>query len=286
MQPAVSVGVPVHNGARFLRNCLECLRLQTFSGIEVLIFDNASTDATEAIARDFVARDPRFSYFRQTENKGPVKNFADVLQVARRPYFLWRAADDLSDLNYVEVLHGLLAQRPDKDLAVSRVVTRAYDDSFEVEHRYPGDLRLPGVFGCASRSLRAHGASWFYGLFRREVIASIWLDVVRRYRDANASDHLTLFPLLLDDRVRRQQCDVLHSGGAGGRRTQVASARRRSARRKDRTEESSLNWRANKSRHALRIRSRARRTISSLGFTRTRRFAVGGRWSGAGRRGV
>ena len=101
----------------------------------------------------------------------------------------------------MEVLHGLLAQRLDKDLAVSRVVTRAYDGSFEVEHRYPGDLALPGVFGCASRSLRAYGASWFYGLFRREAIAPIWLDIVARYQEANASDHLTLFPLLLDDRV-------------------------------------------------------------------------------------
>ena len=73
MQPAVSVGVPVYNGARFLQDCLECLRSQTFSDIEVLIFDNASTDGTEAIARDFVARDPRFSYFRQSANKGPVR---------------------------------------------------------------------------------------------------------------------------------------------------------------------------------------------------------------------
>lgn len=200
-RPVVSVGVPVYNGGRFLRDCLECVQSQTFSDIEVLVFDNASTDRTEAIARDFVARDSRFSYFRQPANKGPLQNFADVLRAAKCPYFLWRAADDLSDLNYVEVLHGLLAQRPDKDLAVSRVLTRAYDGSFEVEHRYPGDSNLPGVFGCASRSLRGYGASWFYGLFRREAIAPIWLDVVARYHAANASDHLTLFPLLLDNRI-------------------------------------------------------------------------------------
>ena len=101
---------------------LACLRNQTFRDIEVLIYDNCSEDATGEIAQRFCAEDPRFRYFRQPENKGPKRNFLEVLQAARSPFFMWRAADDTSDLNYIQVLLDLLLAHPDRDLAAPRVV--------------------------------------------------------------------------------------------------------------------------------------------------------------------
>src|SRR3546814_6530691 len=50
---SVTIGVPVYNGAATLRECLECLRNQTFRDIEVLISDNASSDNIAAIAQEF-----------------------------------------------------------------------------------------------------------------------------------------------------------------------------------------------------------------------------------------
>jgi glycosyltransferase involved in cell wall biosynthesis len=199
--PSLCVGLPVHNGGRFLRAGLDCLRAQTFRDFEVLIYDNASTDDTAAIALDFAARDSRFHYHRQPVNKGAMQNFTDVLLAARSPFFMWRAADDASDANYLEVLHGLLLARPDKDLAVSRILTRAYDGSLEREQRYRGECGWRGPIGLAVRAFRSNRASWFYGLFRRAAITPIWLDIASRYREANASDHLALFPFLFDNRI-------------------------------------------------------------------------------------
>ena len=119
----ITIGVPVYNGAAFLAEALENLRLQTFADFQVLIFDNASTDATAEIAARFVSEDTRFAYHRNDLNIGAVPNFHAVLQATNSPYFLWRAADDVSDLNYLEALHRLLASRPEKDLAVGRVVS-------------------------------------------------------------------------------------------------------------------------------------------------------------------
>ncbi len=197
----IFVGVPVFNGGKFLRAGLDCLSGQSFGDFEVHVFDNASSDDTGAIAKDFAARDPRFHYVRQSENKGAMQNFTDALLAAKGPYFLWRAADDLSSANYLEVLHGLLAAHPEKDLAVSRIVTRAGDGSVEIERPYRAGARLPGPLGVAERMALSYGASWFYGLFRRAAIAPIWLEVAARFGRANASDHLTMFPLLLDDRI-------------------------------------------------------------------------------------
>ncbi|MGO8780591.1 MAG: glycosyltransferase family 2 protein, partial [Rhodomicrobium sp.] len=119
----VTVGVPVYNGANYLEKCLTCLRDQTYRDIEVLIYDNCSEDATGEIAQRFCAADPRFRYFRQPENRGVLANFLGALEAARSPFFMWRAADDTSDLNYIETLLALLLAHPERDLAAARVVS-------------------------------------------------------------------------------------------------------------------------------------------------------------------
>jgi len=53
--PRVSIGMPVYNGERFLQEALDSVLAQTFEDFEVIISDNASTDATEGICRAYVA---------------------------------------------------------------------------------------------------------------------------------------------------------------------------------------------------------------------------------------
>ena len=67
---AISVGMPVYNGERYLASAIESVLAQTFDDFELLIADNASTDDTEAICRDFASRDPRIRYTRHAENIG------------------------------------------------------------------------------------------------------------------------------------------------------------------------------------------------------------------------
>jgi glycosyltransferase involved in cell wall biosynthesis len=50
---AVSVIIPVHNAARFLRSCLEHLRLSTFVDYECIVVDDGSTDTSAEVAKDF-----------------------------------------------------------------------------------------------------------------------------------------------------------------------------------------------------------------------------------------
>ena len=44
--PLVSIGIPVYNGARFIRRALDHLLAQTYTHLELVICDNASTDDT------------------------------------------------------------------------------------------------------------------------------------------------------------------------------------------------------------------------------------------------
>ncbi|CAN5778680.1 glycosyltransferase family 2 protein [soil metagenome] len=94
-EPLVSLGLPVYNGERYLRQAIESALGQTHGNIELIICDNASTDGTGDIARDYAARDGRVRYFRNPSNVGPIPNFNRAFRLARGDYFKWLAYDDL-----------------------------------------------------------------------------------------------------------------------------------------------------------------------------------------------
>ena len=48
--PVISIGLPVYNGENFLEQAIESVLAQTFQDYELVISDNASTDATQAFA--------------------------------------------------------------------------------------------------------------------------------------------------------------------------------------------------------------------------------------------
>jgi len=102
--PRVSIGMPVYNGEKFIRDALDSLLAQTFTDFELIISDNASTDDTEAICRGYAAKDARIRYVRQAENLGAAANFKFVLDEAVGEYFMWAAHDDVFFEHHLAVL--------------------------------------------------------------------------------------------------------------------------------------------------------------------------------------
>ncbi|MEW5802907.1 MAG: glycosyltransferase family 2 protein [bacterium] len=94
--------MPVYNGEKFIREALDSLLAQTFTDFELIISDNASTDRTGMICREYGKNDKRIRYFRQPENKGALFNFNFVLKQADGQYFMWAAHDDKWDSNWIE----------------------------------------------------------------------------------------------------------------------------------------------------------------------------------------
>lgn len=111
--PLVSIGVPVYNGAGTLRRTLESILAQTLVDFELIISDNASTDETAAICRDFAIRDARIRYVRQPRNLGAAFNFQYVIDQARGRYFLWAACDDVRTPDFLEENVRFLESHPD-----------------------------------------------------------------------------------------------------------------------------------------------------------------------------
>jgi glycosyltransferase involved in cell wall biosynthesis len=67
---------------------------QSFADFELLLVDNASTDATESIGREFAAADGRVRYFRNPQNLGAAPNFNRAYEVSRAPLVRWASHDD------------------------------------------------------------------------------------------------------------------------------------------------------------------------------------------------
>lgn len=106
--PLVSIGLPVYNGERFLREALDSLLAQEHRHFELIISDNASTDETPQICAEYAARDSRIRYIRRKNNEGAVNNFNLVLKLAEGDFFMWAASDDLWEATYISSLLRLL----------------------------------------------------------------------------------------------------------------------------------------------------------------------------------
>ena len=111
--PKVSIGMPVYNGEKFIRETLDSLVMQTFTDFELIISDNNSKDNTEAICREYTVKDKRIRYVRQSENRGQLLNFQFVLNEAVGEYFMWASADDLFSPKWLANLTSSLQGRAD-----------------------------------------------------------------------------------------------------------------------------------------------------------------------------
>ena len=93
--PMVSIGLPVFNGENFLEDAVRSILAQSHDDLELIVSDNASSDRTPEIVRDYECIDPRVRVFTQPRNIGPAANFNWVLNEAKGKLFKWAAHDDV-----------------------------------------------------------------------------------------------------------------------------------------------------------------------------------------------
>lgn len=136
----VTIGVPVYNGARFLRQCLDSLLAQTYRNFVLVISDNASTDSTPEICRSYASADSRVRYHRNPVNIGMYGNFNRVLTLVRTPYLKLANADDFWAPTMLADAMEQMEQDPSLVLCHPRVVL--VDEHGREIRRYDRPLHL------------------------------------------------------------------------------------------------------------------------------------------------
>ena len=102
LTPKVSIALPVYNGENYLQDALDSLLSQSYEKFELIIGDNASTDATKKICEAYTKKDGRIRYFRHDTNIGAAANYNYVFELARGEYFKWAAHDDVCSPDYLQ----------------------------------------------------------------------------------------------------------------------------------------------------------------------------------------
>jgi len=193
--PFISIGMPAYNGEIFIRKALNSLINQSHTNFELIISDNASTDATSKICQEFAKKDNRICYIRQEKNMGAFWNFKFVLNQAKANYFFWASVDDYWESDFIKKNLEILRKNKNVVCSVSKLNTYGFSDAkikkFNIPTvKYPNFLKkfvmnrrkkmicatfpISGTFTEKIRKyIKNPGASsWFYGIYRTEQIRS------------------------------------------------------------------------------------------------------------------
>jgi glycosyltransferase involved in cell wall biosynthesis len=111
-KPRVSIGMPVFNGEKYLREALDSILAQTYKDFELNISDNASTDDTQNICLDYAAKDDRIHYYHNEKNIGGPNNYNRVFELSSGEYFKWAAYDDVFAPEFLEKCVNMLDKDP------------------------------------------------------------------------------------------------------------------------------------------------------------------------------
>lgn len=97
MDYKLSICIPTYNRASLLRECLDHLLPQIikYNDVEVIVSDNASTDGTDLMIKEYLNKYVFLKYYRNTENLGYAGNQVKLLSRARGEYIAILCDDDV-----------------------------------------------------------------------------------------------------------------------------------------------------------------------------------------------
>jgi glycosyltransferase involved in cell wall biosynthesis len=198
-EPRVSIGLPVYNGEKYLAASIESVLAQTMPDFELVVSDNASTDATEEICRSFADADRRIKYSRNERNVGGARNYNLVFSRAVAPIFSWHTHDDVISDTYLDrCLEPLDADRSVVmtyprivyiDATGATIAEQRVADLSIAADGVPERVRRLVELELASKDIFWAGA---FGVARREAVANTQL-----LGGYNAADQVLVFQLLL-----------------------------------------------------------------------------------------
>jgi glycosyltransferase involved in cell wall biosynthesis len=118
--PLVTIGIPVYNCERFIRQAIESVLNQTYANFELIITDDGSTDKSVAIIKQF--DDKRIRLVVDNENHGISYRLNQQIRLAKGEYFVRMDGDDVMMPYRIEKQVEYLSNHPEVDLVGSSAI--------------------------------------------------------------------------------------------------------------------------------------------------------------------
>lgn len=190
-KPLVSIGMPVYNEERFIRQALDSLLSQSFEDFELIISDNASTDGTQEICQEYVARDNRIRYYRNKVNMGAAWNFNRVFELISGDYFMWASCHDLWEHTFISRCTEILRQ--EHAVVLCYPLADWIDMNGEFFEKMPGGPDTCGLNRVSRSNVVLWGTQYTYQIYG--LIRANALKKAKNYGRVIGSDVIMLFEL-------------------------------------------------------------------------------------------
>ena len=191
MKPSFSIIMPVYNVAQYLRECLNSVLAQTFTGWEAVCVDDGSTDGSGTILDEYAASDKRIKVIHQS-NAGVCISRQRGLDVASGEYVTWCDPDDFILGDYLKFVSDFINEHGRCDVIGFDYETDCKGKRVYVRQELSSnrDENLKRLLSGA-----VHGSTWSK-MFRRQFIVENALCFANR-RVLVCEDLLFVFMLML-----------------------------------------------------------------------------------------
>lgn len=111
----INILMATYNGRLYLRKQLDSILNQTYTNFRLLVSDDASTDSTLKILKEYEEKDSRIEIYGHQKNMGIVANFEFLIGKVRSEYFMFADQDDIWEKDKIEKTLNKI-QETDSDL--------------------------------------------------------------------------------------------------------------------------------------------------------------------------
>ena len=181
MNPKITALIPTYRRPHYLRRAILSVLQQTYTDLQVSIFDNASGDTTAEVVTKLGENDARIKYHCHQANIGSLKNFKYAFNSVTTPYFSVLSDDDFLAKDFYEQAITLLDNNPQIMFVIMDTLSVDKDGALRGARKSTHKLS----FYCDDNRLDAFHAgdfptTWTAMVFRREV-AEIYTNMHDKY---------------------------------------------------------------------------------------------------------
>ncbi len=130
VKPLVSVIVPVYNVEKYLDDCLNSIKQQTYSNLEIIVVEDCSTD-NSLNELQLHLNDERIKFIQHAENSGLSAARNTGIEAASGEFTMFVDSDDIIDLNFVQACLRA-AQEANADVVLSTAMPFQDGESVQV----------------------------------------------------------------------------------------------------------------------------------------------------------
>lgn len=180
--PYISIIIPVYGVEKYIKKCLESVLLQTFTDFECLVIDDGSTDNSINIAKEAVAKDPRFIFLNK-KNGGVASARNYGIKHAKGKYIAFIDSDDYVEPDFL-LLPLTTIEAEDSDICMFSINYVAEDGThFKTQHNNLKKYYEENDFLISKNTLMNFS---YLKLYKKEIFDSILFDeTVITYEDVD-----------------------------------------------------------------------------------------------------